>query len=55
VPPEDPAALAAAIRKLLSGPALAEAFRGAEAARQALTWDAAAAQHEAAYEAAIAR
>jgi glycosyltransferase involved in cell wall biosynthesis len=54
-PSEDPAALAAAIRELLEVPALAEAFRGAEAARRALTWDAAAAQHEAVYEAAIAR
>jgi glycosyltransferase involved in cell wall biosynthesis len=55
VPPDDPAALAAALRELLEEPALADAFRGAEAARRALTWDAAAALHEAVYEAAIAR
>ena len=50
VPPEDAPALAAAIRELLEEPALAEAFAGAEAARRALTWDAAAAQHEQLYE-----
>ncbi|HSB40002.1 MAG TPA: glycosyltransferase [Gaiellaceae bacterium] len=50
VPAEDAPALAAAIRGLLEEPALAEAFAGAEAARRALTWDAAAAQHERVYE-----
>lgn len=50
VPSEDAPALAAAIRELLGPAALEEAFRGAEAARRALTWDAAAAQHEAVYE-----
>jgi glycosyltransferase involved in cell wall biosynthesis len=49
VPPEDPSALGAAIRELLEPQALAEAFAGAEAARRALTWDAAAEQHEAVY------
>ena len=49
VAPEDAAALAAATRELLEPAALAEAFRGAEAARRALTWDAAAAGHEAVY------
>jgi len=50
VPPEDANALAAAIQELLAPDALASAFEGAEAARRALTWDAAAAQHEAVYE-----
>lgn len=50
VPPEDAGALAAGLRELLEEPALAEAFQGAEAARRALTWDAAAAQHEALYQ-----
>lgn len=49
VPPEDPAALAAAIGELLEPAALEEAFRGAEAARRALTWDAAAAAHDELY------
>ena len=51
VPPDDAAALAAAIGGLLAdGAALQRAFAGAEAARGALTWDAAAARHEALYE-----
>jgi len=49
VPPEDPAELAAAIRELLEPEALRAAFEGAEAARRALSWDAAAAAHEAVY------
>ena len=49
MPPEDPSALAAAIRQLLEPQELADAFAGAEAARRALTWDAAAEQHEAVY------
>jgi glycosyltransferase involved in cell wall biosynthesis len=50
VPPEDPAALAAACRELLSDPAALErAYQGALAAREALTWDAAAAEHERVY------
>jgi glycosyltransferase involved in cell wall biosynthesis len=49
VPVHDPWALADAIRELLEPEALAAAFRGAEAARRALTWDAAAEQHEAVY------
>jgi glycosyltransferase involved in cell wall biosynthesis len=50
VPPDDPSALATAISDLLDPLALRQAFEGAEAARRALTWDAAAAQHEAVYE-----
>ena len=50
VPPDDAPALAAAIRELLEPAALAAAFDGAQATRRALTWDAAAAQHEAVYE-----
>jgi glycosyltransferase involved in cell wall biosynthesis len=51
VPPEDPAALAAACVELLSDESrLAEAAAGARAARGSLTWDAAAAEHERAYE-----
>jgi glycosyltransferase involved in cell wall biosynthesis len=49
VPPNDAPALAAAIRELLAEDELAKAFEGAEAARRALTWDAAAAAHEAVY------
>jgi len=49
VPPEDAPALAAAIRELLEPEPLRAAFEGAEAARRALTWDAAAAAHEAVY------
>jgi glycosyltransferase involved in cell wall biosynthesis len=51
VPPEDAAALARAIDELLGDEtALQKAFEGAQAARHALTWDAAAAKHEAVYE-----
>jgi glycosyltransferase involved in cell wall biosynthesis len=50
VPPDDPAALAAACVELLSDPAALEAaWRGTQAAREALTWDAAAEQHERLY------
>jgi glycosyltransferase involved in cell wall biosynthesis len=49
VPREDAPALAAAIRELLEPEALQAAFEGSEAARRALTWDAAAEQHEAVY------
>ena len=49
-PAADASALAAAIQELLAPDALASAVEGAEAARRALTWDAAAAQHEAVYE-----
>ena len=50
VPPEDPAALAAACVRLLADEGrLAEAFAGVEAARQALTWDASAEAHEQLY------
>jgi glycosyltransferase involved in cell wall biosynthesis len=51
VPPEDPAALAAACIHLLGNrKALASAFAGVERARAALTWDAAAEAHERLYE-----
>jgi glycosyltransferase involved in cell wall biosynthesis len=51
VPPEDPAALAAACARLLGDrEALAAAFAGVEKARAALTWDAAAEAHERLYE-----
>jgi glycosyltransferase involved in cell wall biosynthesis len=50
VPPESARALAAAISELLEPAALAAAFKGAQAARRALTWDAAAERHEALYE-----
>lgn len=51
VPPEDPAALAAACARLLGDrEALAAAFAGVEQARAALTWDAAAESHERLYE-----
>jgi len=50
VPADDAQAMAAAIRELLEPAALRAAFEGAQAARRALTWDAAAAQHEAVYE-----
>jgi glycosyltransferase involved in cell wall biosynthesis len=49
VPPNDPQAFAAALRELLEQDALAKAFAGAQAARRALSWDAAAAAHEAVY------
>jgi glycosyltransferase involved in cell wall biosynthesis len=50
VPPEDPAALAAACVELLSdGEALRSSYEGAVAARSALTWENAAEAHEALY------
>ena len=50
VPPDDAAALAAACVELLADPAALEAaYRGTEAARRALTWDAAAEQHDRLY------
>jgi len=49
VAPDDPQALAAALRELLEPDELANAYEGAQAARRALTWDAAAAAHEAVY------
>jgi glycosyltransferase involved in cell wall biosynthesis len=49
VPPEDSQAFAIALRELLEEDELAKAYEGAEAARRALTWDAAAAAHEAVY------
>ena len=49
VPRDDPQALAAALRELLEADELANAYEGAQAARRALTWDAAAAAHEAVY------
>ena len=52
VPPDDPDALAAACTSLLTDPAaLEDALRGTEAAARALSWDAAALQHEQLYEA----
>jgi len=51
VPPEDPAALAAACAELLTdGDALRRAYEGALAARAALTWEVAAHAHERIYE-----
>jgi glycosyltransferase involved in cell wall biosynthesis len=51
VAPEDAPALAAAIDELLGDDAaLRKAFEGAQAARRALTWDAAAVEHEVVYE-----
>ncbi len=47
VPQEDPDALAAAINRLLNDPA--EAFRGTERARDALSWEAIAEAHERLY------
>jgi glycosyltransferase involved in cell wall biosynthesis len=50
VPPDDPPALAKAIKSLLDDPdALEAAFRGTERARRALSWDAIAAAHERLY------
>jgi glycosyltransferase involved in cell wall biosynthesis len=51
VPPGDPEALAEACARLLGDPEqLDAAYRGALAAREALTWDAAAEAHERLYE-----
>ena len=51
VPPDDVEALARACRRLLTDPdELASAFRGTQAARRALSWDAAAERHEQLYE-----
>jgi glycosyltransferase involved in cell wall biosynthesis len=51
VPPGDHEALAAACARLLEDPRrLAEAYRGALAAREALTWEASAEAHERLYE-----
>jgi len=50
VPPGDASALAAACRRMLGEAALLDsAFEGTRAARAALTWDAAAAEHERVY------
>ena len=50
VPPGDAQALAAACVRLLEPGRLAAAFEGTRSARQALTWDAAAIEHEHVYE-----
>ena len=56
VPPDDPAALAEAIRGLLDDPAALErAYRGTELARQALSWSAIAEAHEQLYSGLLAR
>jgi glycosyltransferase involved in cell wall biosynthesis len=50
VPPDDPAALAGAISRLLDHPeAIEEAFRGTERARLGLSWDVIAEAHERLY------
>lgn len=49
VAPGDSQAFASALRELLDEQALAKAFEGVQSARRALTWDAAAAAHEAVY------
>jgi glycosyltransferase involved in cell wall biosynthesis len=55
VPRDDPAALARACVELLEDrEALASVAAGARAARDALTWDAAAAEHERVYEMVVA-
>ena len=51
VPPGDERALADACIRLLEPERLAAAFEGTRAARKALTWDAAALEHERVYEA----
>ena len=51
VPPGDERALAEACLRLLESGRLAAAFDGTRAARKALTWDAAALEHERVYEA----
>ncbi len=53
VPPDDPAALAEAVNRLLDDPA--EAFRGTERARRALSWDAIAEAHERLYSDLVAK
>jgi glycosyltransferase involved in cell wall biosynthesis len=56
VPREAPAALAAAIRRLLDDPAeLEQAYEGTEAARRGLSWDAIAEAHEQLYSGLLAR
>lgn len=56
VPPADPAALADAVNRLLDDrEALAEAFRGTEQARRALSWDGIAEAHERLYSDLVAR
>lgn len=55
VPPEDPGALADAIRRLLEPAALEEAWRGTERARRALSWSAVAEAHERLYSGLLAR
>ena len=51
VPPGDAHALAEACRAMLADPdRLRAAFEGTRAARAALTWDAAAAEHERVYD-----
>jgi glycosyltransferase involved in cell wall biosynthesis len=50
VPPGDAHALAEACSRLLTGDHLAAAFAGTHSARQALTWDASAREHERVYE-----
>lgn len=56
VPPGDPDALAEACRQLLDDPAALErAFRGTEAARRGLSWDAIAEAHERLYADLLAR
>jgi glycosyltransferase involved in cell wall biosynthesis len=56
VPPDDPEALAQACRQLLDDPAaLARAYRGTEAARRGLSWDAIAEAHERLYSDLLAR
>jgi len=54
VPPGDEHALADACNRLLDPARLAAAFEGTKRARAALTWDAAASEHERVYEAAVA-
>ena len=56
VPPRDPAALAAAVRRILEDPALAERLRRAGRARAAaFAWETVGAQIERAYRDALAR
>ena len=55
-PPDDPEALAEAIRRLLDDPAALErAYRGTEAARRGLSWDVIAEAHEQLYSGLLAR